>query len=106
MKSNAVKLITLLWCFCASAADISFNLQDFQTGPIGTKRVSIFPLMTPTVSGSSVITSDRIAYTTAADGTFTATNMVPGTYRVEVLGPYGTTTFYIATGSTNANAID
>lgn len=100
--------IVTLFCFVAStfAANVTFNFADFVTNPQALRRVNIQPLSTPGVSGNLIISSDRISYTNDASGNLTISNMVAGSFRIELVGPFTTTAFQITvpTNSGDLNA--
>ena len=99
----------LLAVLLASASNVLFNLADFTTATITNRVVMITPQSTPMASGTNIISSDRIRYATDTNGQFTVTNMIgPATYKVELLGAYATTPFFITltNGSASVNAKD
>lgn len=79
--------------YSTQGANVVYNVRDFTTST-NLRRAQITPLSTPAVVGTNIIQSDRLTFTNITDGNFTVTNMVgPVTYRVELIGPFTTTTF-------------
>lgn len=93
------------------AANVTFNLADFTSGPITNKTVRVIPVVQPSVSGTNIITGDRRQFTTPrTSGTYTLTNVLAGSYRCELDGPFQMTTWFItvatnATGTVSASSI-
>jgi hypothetical protein len=80
-------------CYTTRGANVVYNVRDFTTST-NLRRAQITPLSTPAVIGTNIIQSDRLTFTNITDGSFTVTNMVGElTYRVELFGPFTTTTF-------------
>lgn len=86
-------LLLMAGCYSVQGADVVYNIRDFTTST-NLRKAQITPLSTPAVIGTNIIQSDRLPFTNITDGSFTVTNMVgPVTYRVELIGPFTTTTF-------------
>jgi hypothetical protein len=96
-------LILLLSVGVALGADVTFNLVDIlgTTVPIQRKTVRIEPLSTVRGNGNNVVVSERRFFSTGTNGTFTATNLNEGSYRVVVLGNTYTSVFRINVIDTN-----
>jgi hypothetical protein len=109
--SSKVLVLCFLCLFAASpsfAAHVTFTLSDFTTTAVTNRVLRITSLSTPRTNSTAVVITDQRKYTTDSTGSVTASNMVAGDYRCELLGPWATTTFLIAVpDSTNTvNAVD
>ncbi|HWN09730.1 MAG TPA: hypothetical protein VNO50_10765 [Pyrinomonadaceae bacterium] len=85
-------------------AHVLFNFHDFTstTVELTNRRVLITPKSTPRVDSGRIASSDRLSFLTDANASFTVSNMVHGSYYVEVPGPYTVTPFTILVPQTNA----
>ena len=102
MKARAL-LLFLTLALHVQGAHVLFNFTDFGVTTTGltNKRVTLTPRSTPRVEGSVIVTSDRLSFTTDANASFTVSNIVYGTYLVEVPGPFVVTPFTILVPQTN-----
>ncbi len=105
-------LVVCLWCLGAQAAltnapDVYFNYEDFTMQPASVRQIYIYPLSWQK-DGSAIATLDRLSLPTGTNGSTTVSNMLAGSYRVEIKGIYTTTTNWLNVPSTNAliNAAD
>lgn len=101
MKRFLVAFLILLLAFPAQSAHIVFNLQDFVQDVLAVKQVKMTPTTMPDVNGSSIVTRDTKTKQTSAAGSVTFSNVVEGTYRVDVTGPTLLTTFNITVTNTS-----
>ena len=110
----AVSFRVLFFVFLAlpaMGAHVIFNLADFglDTAAHSNRITRLVPLSTPrTNDGNLIITSEVRTYTNSTSSVFLATNLVAGTYRVEIPGRWSTTTFNILVpdNSTTTNAVN
>jgi len=100
-------LLSCLLSLTAFGADVVFNLTDFLTTTDALKRKQAMIEPQSTVKGNSagnlVVTSERRFYNLGTNGSFTATNMVDGVYRVHVYGISYTSVFRINIPATNGS---
>lgn len=95
-RTLAGLFLFLALALTARGAHVAFNLADFALANLTNRVVHLTPQSTPrTNTGALVVTSDRRRYWTDTNGTFTASNLVYGVYRVDVFGAFTTTTFNI-----------
>lgn len=103
--SLLLSLVSLLLgqeCFGASTTNaVLFYNRDFQINPQSTRQNFVYFLGAPGVSGTNLITRDRIVKVSNSNGYFGLTNYVPGSYRVEHQGTYAATTNYFIFPDTN-----
>lgn len=87
----------------AHGAHVLFNFHDFITDTTGltNRRVLITPKSTPRIDNGKIVPSDRLSFLTDSNASFTASNVVYGTYYVEVPGPFTVTPFQILVPDTN-----
>jgi len=92
------------------AAHVLFNFYDFTQATSGLTncRVLITPKSTPRTNDGKIVSSDRLTFWTDTNGSCTASNVVYGTYQVELQGPFAFTPFLILVPDTNTlvNAAD
>lgn len=87
-------LLLAVFTLTLQAADVYWSIADFTGTASATNRIFITPLSVPNTSSSNVITGDRRTFTNDASGVLVVSNLVtPGSYKVEIVGPYVTTTF-------------
>jgi hypothetical protein len=85
----------LLLAFSASAAHVTFNMTDFTAAPVTNKILRLTSLSTPRTNGTTIVITDRRSYLTDTNGSVTASNLVYGNYRCELLGDWTFTPFTI-----------
>lgn len=84
------------FCILHCSADgfnARYTFTDFGQNPITTRRMNVYPLWIVTVSGTNLVTGDRLTYTNDSTGNVIVSNMVAGGYKIEFLGQYTTTIF-------------
>ena len=101
MKSTLSILLVALLAIGAWAANVEINLADFTTTGITNRLVHITPRNTPRADGSLIITSDRRYWYTDTNGLMTASNVISGTYVVELMGPFARSRFCLYVPDTN-----
>jgi hypothetical protein len=106
MKSRVLSLLCflcyLLFISPSPAAHVQFILTDFISGAVTNKGVRLTTLSTPLANGDNIVVTDQRRLNSGAEGTLTVSNMVQGTYRVEVLASiWQVTTFNILVPDTN-----
>jgi hypothetical protein len=108
MNRYLAALLILFLALPAQSAHILFNLQDFVQDVLSVKQVKMTPTTMPDVNGTSIVTRDTKTKQTTTGGSVTFSNVVEGTYRVDVTGPTLLTTFSITVTNTSdlLNAVD
>lgn len=92
----------------APAADVLFTFTD-PTGRAVTNAIfKTTSLSTPRTNSSAIVITDQRSYRTDSDGEVTATNMIVGDYKCELLGPWAHSVFTISVPDTTntLNAAD
>lgn len=90
MKRRAFFLFFLLPLF-VMGADVEWVFSDFTTTASGVRRVQITPIQAPWTNSSGFVVGDRKVYTNNAAGSLIISNMAAGSYRVDFIGPWTTT---------------
>ncbi len=96
MKRLAAFLFAALLSFPALAQTnfhAFWRIIDFSNDAQGLQRFKIAPIWVYTTSGTNVVSGDFRTRTLSADGTVTISNMVPGSYVIEIAGRTVTTRF-------------
>lgn len=94
-------LSILLIAACANAANVEINLADFTTTGITNRLVHITPRVAPRAVDAFVLTRDRRYFYTDTNGLMIASNVVEGSYTVELMGPYARSQFCLYIPQTN-----
>jgi hypothetical protein len=98
LLTSVLCLLTSVLCLltpAAPAAHVTFNLTDFTTQPVTNKTLLLTSLSTPRTNGTTVVITDRRAYTTDTNGSVTVSNLVYGNYRCELRADWTFTPFTI-----------
>ncbi len=97
LRALLLPLAPLVLCLFALPAGAQIHVQwffsDFTLSPQGVKGITVEPLEAYTVSGTNIVTGDRIKRTVLAGGSVTISNMIPGSYRVTFAGSSVNTIF-------------
>ena len=103
MYRAALLLLFLACTLSTKGAHVLFNFRDFRgiNSDLTNRTIHLTPKSTPRTDNGDIIPSDRISFTTDTNASFTVSNIVYGTYAVEVQGPFAFTPFLILVPETN-----
>jgi hypothetical protein len=93
-------LFLLLLTSSAPAAHVQVAVQDFTSGSVTNRRVTMTPLAYPTPTPGWVVNMEPKVAFTGTDGCLTYSNLLAGTYRLSISGT-PVTSFQITVPDTN-----
>jgi len=104
MKSQRLTTLILLTLLLPGrAADVVINFGDFQlsTNDLAGASVNVIPTSTPSIANGKFVTSDRRKFACDGAASLTLSNIVYGSYTIQIEGPWTKTAFGIVVPDTN-----